>query len=276
MSEKKVVQMGSENFKVGKILKFLIPVIILVILAFESFTVVPPGHRGIVVQLGAVQPKVFDEGLHFKVPFIQEVMPIEVRVQKAESKASAASKDLQVVTTQMAVNFHIDPASVNKLYQNVGIDYKARIVDPAIGEALKAVAARYTAEQLISKRSEVSQQVKELLAKKLSTYHMALDEVNITEFKFSDEYNRAIEQKQIAEQQALKAKLDLERVKIEKEQTITKAQANAEALRLQKENVTPELVKLREIEAQIQAIEKWDGKLPSTTGGAIPFLNVQK
>jgi regulator of protease activity HflC (stomatin/prohibitin superfamily) len=275
MSEK-VVKMGNSNFNTGKILKFLLPVVILIILAFESFTVVQPGHRGIVVQLGAVQPKVFEEGLHFKIPFIQEVVPVEVRVQKAESHATAASKDLQVVTTNMAVNFHIEPAAVNKLYQNVGMDYKARIVDPAIGEALKAVTARYTAEQLISKRSEVSQQVKDLLAKKLTTYNMVLDEINITEFKFSEEFNRAIEQKQIAEQQALKSKLDLERIKIEKEQTITKAQAAAESLRLQKQNVTPELVKLREIEAQLQAIEKWDGKLPSTTGGAIPFLNIQK
>ncbi|CEH31693.1 HflC protein [Aneurinibacillus migulanus] len=272
----KVVKMSGPNMSMGKILKFVIPVIILVILAFESLTVVQAGHRGIIVQLGAVKPTVLGEGMHFKIPFIQDIVQVEVRVQKAESSASAASKDLQVVTTNMAVNFHMDPSSVNKLYQTVGMDYKGRIVDPAIGESLKAVVARYTAEQLISKRSEVSLQVKELLSKKLSTYNMMLDEINITEFKFSDEFNRAIEQKQIAEQQALKSKLDLERIKIEKEQTITKAQATAESLRLQRENVTPELVRMREVEVQQQAIEKWDGKLPSTTGGAIPFLNIQK
>lgn len=271
-----VVKMGTPNVNMGKILKFIVPIVILVILAFESFTVVQSGHRGVVVQLGAVKSKVLGEGMHFKIPFIQEIVQIEVRVQKAESNASAASKDLQILTTNMAVNFHIDPSGVNKLYQNVGMDYKTRIVDPAIGESLKAVTARYTAEQLISKRSEVSQQVKEILNQKLGTYSMMLDEINITEFKFSDEFNRAIEQKQIAEQQALKSKLDLERIKIEKEQTITKAQATAESLRLQKQEVTPELVRLREIEAQQQAIEKWDGKLPSTTGGAIPFINVQK
>lgn len=272
----KVVKMGGPNMNMGKILKFVIPVIIVVILAFESLTIVQAGHRGIIVQLGAVKPTVLGEGMHFKIPFIQDIVQVEVRVQKAESSASAASKDLQVVTTNMAVNFHMDPSSVNKLYQTVGMDYKGRIVDPAIGESLKAVVARYTAEQLISKRSEVSQQVKELLSKKLSTYNMMLDEINITEFKFSDEFNRAIEQKQIAEQQALKSKLDLDRIRIEKEQTITRAQATAESLRLQRENVTPELVRMREVEVQQQAIEKWDGKLPSTTGGAIPFLNIQK
>lgn len=269
-----VVKMGGPG--ASRAVKWGVPIALGIAVLSQAFTVVQPGTRGIVVQLGAVQDKLFEEGLHFKIPFIQQIVPMEVRVQKAESEASAASKDLQIVTTTMAVNFHIDPASANKLYQNVGLDFKGRVVDPAIGEALKAVTARYTAEQLISKRSEVSQQVKELLSKKLATYHMVLDEINITEFKFSEEFNKAIEQKQIAEQQALKSKLDLERIKIEKEQTITQAQATAESLRLQKQEVTPELVKLREIEAQLKAIEKWDGKLPSTTGGAVPFVNISK
>src|SRR5690606_1572799 len=157
-------------------------------------------------------------------------------------------------------------STVNTLYQNVGLDYKNRIVDPAISESLKAVTAQYTAEDLISKRSEVSAKVKETLMAKLGQYNMVLDEINITEFKFSEEFDRAIEQKQIAEQQALKAKLDLERVKVEKEQEITRAEAQAEALRLQKQEVTPELIQLRQIEAQLKAIEKWDGRLPSVTG----------
>lgn len=274
MMSSNVVKMGGPG--ATKAVKWGIPIVLGLAVLSQAFTVVQPGTRGIVVQLGAVQDQLFEEGLHFKIPFIQKIVPMEVRVQKAESQASAASKDLQIVTTTMAVNFHIDPASANKLYQNVGLDFKGRVVDPAIGEALKAVTARYTAEQLISKRSEVSQQVKELLSKKLATYHMVLDEINITEFKFSDEFNKAIEQKQIAEQQALKSKLDLDRIKIEKEQTITQAEATAESLRLQKQEVTPELVKLREIEAQLKAIEKWDGKLPSTTGGAVPFVNVSK
>jgi len=249
-------------------------VIFLLIVAFRSFAIVEAGHRGVVLQLGAVQPKVLPEGLHLIVPFIQTVVPIEVRVQKAESSQVSASRDLQTVTTTVAVNFHLEGSSVNTLYQNVGLEYRARIVDPAISESLKAVTAQYTAEDLISKRSEVSAKVKETLTMKLAQYHMVLDEINITEFKFSEEFDRAIEQKQIAEQQALKAKLDLERVKIEKEQEITRAQAQAEALRMQKEDVTPELVELRRIEAQLKAIEKWDGKLPNVIGGAVPFINV--
>ncbi|HZG58397.1 prohibitin family protein [Paenibacillus sp.] len=249
--------------------------ILLVVVGFRSFAIVEAGHRGIVLQLGAVQPQVLSEGLHFKLPFIQSVVPVEVRVQKAESSQVSASRDLQTVTTTLAVNYHLDGATVNTLYQNVGLEYKARIVDPAISESLKAVTAQYTAEDLISKRSEVSMKVKEALTAKLGLYNMILDEINITEFKFSEEFDRAIEQKQIAEQQALKSKLDLERIKIEKEQEITRAQAQAEALRLQKQEVTPELIQLRQIEAQLKAIEKWNGQLPNVTGGATPFINVE-
>lgn len=274
MTEPKVVRQPNPNM-ISKGVTGLVIVIVIAVLAFQSFTIVQAGHRGVILQLGAVQPKVFEEGLHFKMPFIQTVVPIEVRVQKAESNQVSASRDLQTVTTTLAVNYHLDGTTINNLYKNVGMEYRARIVDPAIGESLKAVTAQYTAEDLISKRSEVSSKVKEALAAKLSLYNMILDDINITEFKFSEEFDRAIEQKQIAEQQALKSKLDLERIKIEKEQEITRAEAQAEALRLQKQEVTKELVELRQIEAQLKAIEKWDGKLPNVTGGATPFINVQ-
>lgn len=275
MNDEKVVNMNS--FKQGgKLLVTILVIAVIALLGTQSFTIISAGHSGIVLQLGAVQPKVLQEGLHFKIPFIQTVIPMEVRVQKSEMSQTSASRDLQTVSTTIAVNHHLDQNSVNKLYQQVGLEYNSRIVDPAIAEALKAVTAQYTAEELISKRSEVSGKVKELLTQKLSTYYIILDEINIREFTFSDEFNRAIESKQIAEQQALKSKLDLERIKIEKEQEITRAQAQAEALRLQKQEVTPELIQLRQIEAQLEAIRKWDGKMPNVTGGAMPFIDVSK
>lgn len=274
METKNVINLIPEQQKLGRIAIAVVILIFIIVVALNSFTIVQAGHRGIILQLGAVKPVVLSEGIHFKIPFIQEIVPIDVRVQKAESDQTAASKDLQVVTTTVAVNFHQIPEEVNKLYQNVGLSYKERIVDPAVSEALKAATAQYTAEELISKRSEVSAKVKEVLATKLSTYFMQLDEINITEFKFSTEFNNAIEQKQIAEQQALKAKLDLQRIEIEAEQKIEQAKAEAESLRLQKQEVTPELVELRKIEAQIKAIDKWDGKMPNVTGGAMPFIDV--
>lgn len=275
MQEPNVVKYPNPKM-VSRGLVGVVIVILIAIVVLQSFKIVPAGHRGVVLQFGAVQPKVMEEGLNFKLPFIQTVVPVEVRVQKAESNQVSASRDLQTVTTTLAVNYHLEGASVNRLYQNVGMEYRGRIVDPAIGESLKAVTAQYTAEDLISKRSEVSAKVKEALAAKLSLYNMVLDDINITEFKFSEEFDRAIEQKQIAEQQALKSRLDLERIKIEKEQEITRAQAQAEALKLQKEEVTAELLQLRQIEAQLKAIEKWDGKMPNVTGGAMPFINVER
>lgn len=268
--------------KTGKAFLKILPIILIIgiiaaVVVFKAYVIVEPGHRGVVIQLGAVSPTVLNEGFHLKAPFVQEILPIEVRVQKAQSEETTSSKDLQVVNTIIAVNYRLDPENVNKLYQEVGLSYKERIVDPAIGESLKAVTAQYTAEELISKRSEVSYKVKETLSKKLSTYYMILDEINITEFKFSSEFNQAIEQKQIAEQQALKANLDLQRIEIEAKQKIEQARAEAESLKLQKDQITPELVELRKIEAQIEAIKKWDGKLPSVTGnGVVPFINIDE
>lgn len=275
MAEEKVIDMQPKSTRnINRLVILLVILGVIGLMAFNSFVIVEAGQRGVILQLGAVQNNVLEEGIHFKIPFIQEVIQTDVRVQKAQSDQTAASKDLQVVTTTVAVNFHLNPLTVNKLYQNVGLEYKDRIVDPAIGEALKAVTAQYTAEELISKRPEVSAKVKELLSQKLATYYMQLDEINITEFKFSQEYNNAIEQKQIAEQQALKAQLDLQRIEIEAKQKIEQAKAEAESLRLQKQEVTPELVELRKIEAQLKAIEKWDGRLPNVTGGAVPFIDV--
>ena len=213
--DEKVVNMKpsiDNNFK--KYLAIFVALIVLLPTAFSSFVIVSSGHVGVVVQLGAVQPVALAEGFHLKLPFIQEVIQVEVRVQKTESEQTAASRDMQTVTTTVAVNFHLINDQVPVLYQRVGLSYNQRIIDPAIGEAVKAVTAQYTAEELISKRSEVSSKIKETLSSRFVYYNISLEEINITEFKFSDEYNNAIEQKQIAEQQALKATLDLQRIEI--------------------------------------------------------------
>lgn len=253
----------------------------LVVTGLSSVTIVPAGHSGVLLQLQQVQPKVLPEGFNFKMPFLQTVVPFEVRIQKSESSQTAASKDLQNVTTTVAVNYSINPDTTNKLYQKVGLDYRARIIEPAIAEALKAVTAQYTAEELISKRPEVSQQVKELLTAKLGKYNVILDEISIKEFNFSAEFNTAIESKQTAEQEALRAKRVLDKVKIEAEQRIAQAEAEAKALNLKKQEVTPELIQLKEIEVQEKALEiqekaitKWNGTMPNVTGGAMPFIDV--
>ncbi len=241
----------------------------------SSFYTVKTGTKAIVLQFGAVKSTV-GEGLHTKLPFIQSIVTMDVRVKKVEASASAASRDMQDVFTDIAVNYHVDPEAVASLYTSIGAGYETTLITPAIQECIKAASANYTAEQLIIDRITVSMDMKERLQSKVAAYGIIVDAFNVLNFDFSPEFTQAIEQKQAAEQLALKAKQDLERIKTEAEQKVVQAQAEAEALRIQKQEVTPEILKLREIEATLKAIEKWDGKLPVYSGEAIPFLSLPK
>jgi regulator of protease activity HflC (stomatin/prohibitin superfamily) len=248
---------------------------LILLTVINPFVIIGAGERGVVLRFGAVQNRVLGEGLHFRMPIRDSVVKIDIKVQKAQTHAAAASRDLQQVTTDIALNYHIDPEMAHQVYQRIGQDFKSRVIDPAVQEAVKAVTAEFTAEQLITERAKVREEIKQLLHARLSPFYIMVDDFSIINFEFSKEFNRAIEEKQTAEQLALKARRDLERVKIEAEQQIAKAKAEAEALRLQKQEVTPELIRLREIEAQVKAVEKWDGRLPGVVGGGpVPFINV--
>ncbi len=206
---------------------------------------------------------------------MQKVVKIDVKVHKSQTDAESVSKDLQDTRSTIAVNYHILPEKANWIYQNIGTEYKERIIDPAVQEVVKAVTARFTAVELITQRERVRSEIKELLKERLVTYNIVVDDFSIVNFAFSQQFTQAIESKQTAEQLALKAQRDLERIKIEAEQKVASAKAEAEALRLQKENVTPQLIKLRQIEASLKAIEKWDGHMPKVTSGAVPFIDVK-
>lgn len=252
-------------------------VILFLLWLLNPFVVIGPGERGVVMNFGAVQKDVLGEGLHLRVPIMQRVVLMDVRVQKGEGQGDAASKDLQQVTTNVAVNYHLDPARVAETFQSVGTLQAVgeRIILPAVQESVKAATAQYTAEELISRRQEVRDQIRDLLRKRLAPHGVIVDEFSIVNFAFSREFSNAIEAKTTAEQLKLKAERDLERIRIESEQKVTQAQAEAEALRLQKENVTDNLVKLRQIEMQQKAIDKWDGHMPQVTGGAMPFIDIK-
>ena len=249
--------------------------VLIVILLFMAVFTVSAGERGVLMTFGKPSMDAMDEGLHFKIPFFQTVKKMEVRTQKVEVGADSASKDLQMVQTTIALNYHLMPESVPRLYQEIGKDYRERIIDPAIQESVKAVTAKFTAEELITRRSEVRQGMQEELRQRLEKSYIKVDDFNIVNFQFSEEFNKAIEAKVTAEQEKLKAVMDLERIKIEKEQIITQAQAEAESLRLQKQEITPDLIKLRKIEVQRLAIEKWNGIMPQVTGGAMPFIDIR-
>lgn len=254
---------------------FIIGIILLILIAFRPWVQVGAGERGIVQNFGAVQDVVLNEGIHFIMPIVQTVILMDVKIQKAMTDAASSSSDLQDVDLSVALNYHIIPDKANLVYQTIGVQFKERIIDPAIQEVMKAVSARYTAEELITKRPAVSTEMQEALTSRLLASNISVDAFSIISFSFSQTFTDAIEAKQTAEQNALKAKRDLDRIKVEAEQTIAAATAEAEALRLQKMNISPDLIELRKIEANLKAIEKWNGILPNVTGsGAIPFIGV--
>lgn len=250
--------------------KYIAVAVGVLVLAWNSVQSIGAGERGVVFsQFGGVKEVTLGEGLQFKIPFVETIIPIDVKIQKAETNSTASSRDLQTISAVIAVNYHVVPAAANQVYQNVGLTYRARIIDPAVQESMKAVAAQFTAEELITRRSEVSNQIQDFLAGRLLVHNVAVDEFSIVDFGFSNQFNLAIEAKQTAEQNALKAERDLERVKIEAEQLITQATAEAESQRLQRETISSNVLQLR-------AIEKWDGTLPQVTGGGgIPFINLE-
>jgi regulator of protease activity HflC (stomatin/prohibitin superfamily) len=259
------------EIKIKKFISSIVIGLIALMIIFGSFGTIGAGERGVLLQFGAVQNKIFGEGLYFKIPFVHEVVKIDVKIQKDEVAASASSKDLQIVTSKIALNYHLSPESVNKIWQEVGKNYNVRIIAPSIQEAVKAITAKFTAEELITKREEVKEQIKMNLAERLLEHAIIVDEFNIIDFYFSPAFNAAIEAKVTAEQLKLKADRDLERIKIEKEQMITSAEGKARAILIEAQALiaNPKVVELR-------WIEKWNGEVPQYWGQASPFIGLNR
>lgn len=258
------------------IVTYVVVACLIGLLFFNPIVMVPAGHRGVVLNFGAVDDRILGEGINLRTPVVQSIVKMDTQIQKSQVEAAAASKDLQDTHSIIALNYHVQPDKVNWIYQNIGKEYKDRIIDPAVQEVIKAVAAKYTAVELINKREIVSTETKDHLSKRLKDYYIIVDAFSIVNFKFSPEFSKSIEEKQTAEQKALKAQNDLKRIQVEAEQKIATAKAEAEALRLQKDNVSENLIRLRQIEASIEAIKKWNGQLPQVSSGAVPFIDVDK
>lgn len=276
----KVIDINMDGVKTGSIMKYIIAFILIFIVLFvgcNSFQVIPAGYRGVkfnIVQ-GVIQTSL-EEGIAFKIPLIESIYNVDVRVDKVEPHCSAASKDLQTVGTNVALNFRPDPSRVHDLYRTIGLAYRERVIDPAIQEAVKSVTALYTAEELITKREEIKGKIQDSLIERLRNENIIVIALNITDFQFSQSFNLAIEEKQTAEQHALKARRDLERIRIEAEQRITQAKAEAEAQRLLAASITPQVVELKRIDAIQEAIRKWNGTMPQVSGSAMPFWDIIK
>ena len=253
---------------------FVMIFVVVVVLIINPFVIVNAGHRGVVLTWGAVSGKVLSEGLHFVIPIAQSVRQIEVRTVKLEATASAYSKDLQTVNAQVALNYHVVPDSVNTLYQNIGMDYESRVLSPAIQEAVKGVAAKFTAQELIEKRAEVKDEIKLELTTRLTKNFLSVDEFSLVNFEFSNAYEQAIEAKQVAQQNALAAENKLIQIKVEAAQRIAQATAEAEAIKIQAQAVTQQGGKEY---VSLQWVAKWNGVLPTTMlGDATPMVNLNR
>ncbi|KON30202.1 hypothetical protein AC482_04400 [miscellaneous Crenarchaeota group-15 archaeon DG-45] len=274
------------------IVGLIIVAIIVVTVAGGVYVTVPAGYRGIVLTWGK-PTGVFDEGLHFKMPIMQSVELMNVQIQKAESSESTASKDLQEVTTTIAVNYKLNPNQVLEIYRTLRQDYADRVIKPNIEESLKAVSAEFTAEELITKRAQLKVRFDDTLQERLNVFGIDVIAVSITDFQFSRSFNDAIEAKVTAEQRALEAKNKLKQVEYEAQQrvieaeaernaTITRAMGEAEALLIAKRaeaqaalieaNATARVILLISSQmnpeyAQFKWLEEWDGKLPLFLGG---------
>ena len=260
-------------------------IIVLLIIAIAAITLgstaavrIPAGHRGVLLTWGKVEDRILSEGLNFKIPFSQNVVLMNVQIQKAESTESTATKDLQEVSTTVAVNYRLDPLAVNEIYKDLRQDYVDRVIKPNIEESLKATTALFRAEELVTKRPEVKQTFDDTLEERLEIFNIQIVSVSLTDFQFSSGFSAAIEAKVTAEQQALVAKNELERIKYEAQQQIIQAEAAKNAtIRRAEGEAEAQIINANDTAKAIQIITsqmtdeyaqylwltQWDGKLPA-------------
>ena len=255
----------------GRAVKWLLAGILLLILGLGSSGTVNYGERGVLLRFGAVTGNVKNEGLYFKIPFIDHVEILDIKTKKSEVDADASTKDLQMVTSKVALNYHINPTGIAQFFQKFGNNFELNVLDPGLQEILKAVTARYTAEEVIIKREQVREDTNALLRERFLPQGMVIDGLNIVSFHFSKVFNDAIEAKVTAEQNALAAKNKLEQVKFEAQQMVEAANGKAKAIQVEASAIANNPLVL-----QLRALEKWNGILPQYVGsGSIPFIQLK-
>ncbi|MDZ7956951.1 MAG: prohibitin family protein [Aulosira sp. DedQUE10] len=252
----------------SKITAFLI----LITLCLTPFVIVNAGERGVLMEFGQVQNRILGEGIHVIIPIVNTVKKLTVRVQNQQISAEASSKDLQDVFTDVALNWHIIPEQANAIFQQIGDekDIIEKIINPAVEEVLKAIMAKYTAEEIITKRGEVKGSVDDALSTRLGNYHIAVDDISLVHVHFSERFGEAVEAKQVAEQEAKRAEFIAVKAAREAEAKVNLAKGEAEVQRLLRDGLTKEIL-------QRQALEKWNGKLPFIIGNEVPkWWNLSK
>ena len=259
----------------------LIVLLILFIVSWGSFAIVPAGHRGVVLWWGSVEKRIMGEGLNFKVPIAERVIKVDVKVQPHPFKEiDASSKEYQMVKMTGMMNFHIDPSFVNDLYQKVGLDFADKVIDPAFNDFVKEVVPTYPIGEILPKREEIRKRAMGKLGENLARYHIIVDDIYFANIRFSPEYEGAIEAKQVAQQQVETQRQVLAQREIEAQQKVASAKGEAESILVVAQgqakandalsrSISPILV-------QYKGIEKWNGILPQVSGGAVPFIDLGK
>ena len=259
----------------------IVALVIILIIAWGTFVIVPAGHRGVVLWWGSVENRIMGEGLNFIVPIAERVIKVDVKVQPHPFREiDASSKEYQNVKMTGMMNFHIDPAYVNDLYQKVGLDFADKVIDPAFNDFVKEVVPTYPIGEILPKREEIRKRAMTKLGDNLSRYHIIVDDIYFANIRFSPEYEGAIEAKQVAQQQVETQKQVLAQREIEAQQKVATAKGEAESILVVAQgqakandalsrSITPILV-------QYKGIEKWNGILPQVSGGAVPFVDLSK
>jgi regulator of protease activity HflC (stomatin/prohibitin superfamily) len=259
----------------------LVLLIIIIIVLWGTFVIVPAGHRGVALWWGSVEKRIMGEGLNFKVPIAERVIKVDVKVQPHPFKEiDASSKEYQIVKMTGMMNFHIDPSFVNDLYQKVGLDFADKVIDPAFNDFVKEVVPTYPIGEILPKREEIRQRAMKKLGDNLSRYHIIVDDIYFANIRFSPGYEGAVEAKQVAQQQVETQKQVLAQREIEAQQKVATAKGEAESILVVAQgqakandvlsrSISPILV-------QYKSVEKWNGILPQVSGGAVPFINLGK
>jgi regulator of protease activity HflC (stomatin/prohibitin superfamily) len=280
MPERSSTSSGSIGLKPRNV-GIIIVLLILFIIVWSTFVIIPAGSRGVVLWWGSVENRIMGEGLNFKVPIAETVIKVDVRVQPHPFKEiDASSKEYQIVKMTGMMNFHIDPSFVNELYQKVGLDFAQKVIDPAFNDFVKEVVPTYPIGEILPKREEIRHTAMKKLGDNLSRYHIIVDDIYFADIRFSPEYERAIEAKQVAQQQVetqkqilaqrgIEAQQKVATAKGESESILLVAQGQAKANEILSGSITPILVSYK-------SIEKWNGVLPQVSGGAIPFIDLGK
>jgi regulator of protease activity HflC (stomatin/prohibitin superfamily) len=279
--QERTIAIGEFKKPMPRTVGMVVLLIIILIVAWGTFVIVPAGHRGVVLLWGSVERRIMGEGLNFKVPFAERVIKVDVKVQPHPFKEiDASSKEYQLVKMTGMMNFHIDPSFVNDLYQKVGLDFADKVIDPAFNDFVKEVVPTYPIGEILPKREEIRQRAMKKLGDNLSRYHIIVDDIYFANIRFSPEYEGAIETKQVAQQQVETQKQVLAQRQIEAQQKVAIAKGEAESILVVAQgqakandalsrSISPILV-------QYKSIEKWNGILPQVSGGAVPFIDLGK